>query len=98
MPGLDPGIHAEPKLAQCFPPSTRTPHLSIDHRIKSGGDESESAVTVACHSSDAEKRIARTIALILPRETGEGDHPSRIAAQDGGRGVCDDDDGKSVIA
>src|SRR5215831_7830554 len=32
MPGLDPGIHAETKLAQRFPPSVRQLRVSMDHR------------------------------------------------------------------
>jgi hypothetical protein len=54
--GLDPAIHAEASLAQCFPPSPRQRHVSMDHRIMSGGDESESGVTVALHSSGAKAR------------------------------------------
>jgi hypothetical protein len=44
MPGLDPGIHAEVTLEKRFPPSVCLRHVSMDHRIKSGGDDSESDV------------------------------------------------------
>ena len=43
MPGLDPGIHAAVKHIKRFPPSVCLLELSMDHQIKSGGDESESA-------------------------------------------------------
>ncbi len=51
--GLDPAIHAEVTLAQRFPPALCMRRFSMDHRIKSGGDESE---TVAWHSSGAKAR------------------------------------------
>jgi hypothetical protein len=34
MPGLDPGIHADME-----PLRDRLVHLSMDHRVKPGGDE-----------------------------------------------------------
>jgi hypothetical protein len=58
MPGLDPGIHAAVKHARRFPPSVCLLELSIDHRVKPGGDESE---TVACHSSDAKPHREKEI-------------------------------------
>jgi hypothetical protein len=39
MPGLDPGIHAEMKHAKRLPPSVCLLEVSMDHRIKSGGDD-----------------------------------------------------------
>jgi hypothetical protein len=51
-----PGIHAEVTLIRRFPPALCTRRFSMDHRIKSGGDESESGVTVAFHSSGAKAR------------------------------------------
>jgi hypothetical protein len=59
---LDPGIHAAVPLA-------RRPHqrsckllVSMDHRIKSGGDEPEGVVTVAWHNSDAKSHRENEIA------------------------------------
>ncbi len=51
--GLDPAIHAEVTLANA-PTGICLLQLSMDHRVKPGGDESKSGVTVAWHSSDAQ--------------------------------------------
>jgi hypothetical protein len=67
MPGLDPAIHAAVKHIKRFPPSVCLLELSMDHRHRRpqdavlrtampGGDESESVVTVAWHSSGAKAR------------------------------------------
>ena len=61
MPGLDPGIHAKVPLANAST-GVLARGVSMDHRIKSGGDESESDVTVACHSSGAKKRRENDVA------------------------------------
>jgi len=34
-----PAIHAEAALTKCFRNGALTPEVSMDHRIKSGGDE-----------------------------------------------------------
>src|SRR5581483_11515563 len=68
--GLDPGIHAEASLAQRFHRRLRRLKLRMDHRIKSGGDESESVVTVASHSSDAKSHRENGI-LFSPLPVGE---------------------------
>jgi hypothetical protein len=54
--GLDPAIHAAVKHIKRLPPSVCLLELSMDHRVKRGGDESESRVTVAWHSSGAKAR------------------------------------------
>ena len=48
-----PAIHAEISLAQRFHRRLRKLKLRIELRVKPGGVESESSVTVASHSSDA---------------------------------------------
>jgi len=69
---LDPAIHAAVKHAKRLPPSVCLLAVRMDHRIKSGGDESESAVTVACHSSDAQTHRENEILFSpLPAVRGE---------------------------
>jgi hypothetical protein len=64
LPGEDPAIHTAVKPAKRLPPSVCLPELSVDHRVKSGGDESESGVTVAWHSSGAETHRENEIARL----------------------------------
>jgi hypothetical protein len=65
--GLDPAIHAEATLAQRLHQRSCKLTITMNHRHRRsknavlrtampGGDESESAVTVACHSSCAQTR------------------------------------------
>jgi hypothetical protein len=71
-----PGIHAAVKHIKRFPPSVCLRHVSMDHRHRRpldavlrtampGGDESESAVTVAFHSSDAQPYRENEILFFL---------------------------------
>jgi hypothetical protein len=82
MPGLDPGIHAKASLAQRFHRRfvrvasawttgigvRRTPFL---HTAMPGGDESESRVTVASHSSGAKARRENEILFSTSPQGGE---------------------------
>jgi hypothetical protein len=62
--GLDPAIHAEASLAQALPPAFGRVASAWTTGSKSGGDESESAVTVAWHSSGAKARRENGIAYL----------------------------------
>ena len=68
-----PGIHAAVKHAKRLPPGACLLEVSMDHRVKPGGDESESGVTVAFHSSGAKTR--RENAFTYPPLEGEGRAP-----------------------
>ena len=68
--GLDPAIHAAVKPAKRFPPNVCLLELCMDHRVKPGGDESKSGVTVAWHSSDAQPHRENEI-LFSPLPIGE---------------------------
>jgi hypothetical protein len=67
-----PGIHAAVKHIERFPPSVCLRHVCMDHRIKFGGDESESVVTVAFHSSGAKTRRENESLFSSPRCAGRG--------------------------
>ena len=72
--GLDPAIHADAKLGRTCRMSFRKPHVSMDHRVKPGGDEesgrrcltfaSENAgresVAYSCRPARASNCLART--------------------------------------
>jgi hypothetical protein len=77
MLGLDPGIHTEPALTNAST-GVRARRISMDHRHRrpkdavlrtamSGCDESESAVTVASHSSGAKTRRENSSSLRAKR-------------------------------
>jgi hypothetical protein len=82
-----PGIHAEVTLEKRFPPSVCLLQLSMDHRHRRpqdavlrtampGGNESESAVTVACHGSGAKARRENEILFFLSPLRGESEAPA----------------------
>jgi hypothetical protein len=82
-------LHAETKLAQCFHRHCLR-HIGMDHRENSVASES---ATVACHSSDVEKRIARTrfYSLLSPRAGRGRERSERVR----GRGHESEPSGKT---
>jgi len=62
-PGNPCGSCARPAL----PPALCLLNFDMDHRIKSGGDESESGLTVAFHSSGAKARRENGSLLRAPQ-------------------------------
>jgi hypothetical protein len=65
--GLGPAIHAATKL----PLSFRKLHVSMDHRVKPGGDEERGCLTLRL-AKLARQRAARMICLARPRRAGSG--------------------------
>jgi hypothetical protein len=86
--GLDPAIHGEATLAQCFPPALVRVASAWTTGIASEGRRSRTAMSggsglrVWLGIARMPKRIARTALLILPRDSGEGG-PSRAARRRG---------------
>src|SRR5262249_20954887 len=66
-----PAIHAELTLAQRFHRRSARVASAWTTRSKSGGDESESGVTVAFHSSDAQTHRENEILFFPPPARGE---------------------------
>jgi hypothetical protein len=73
------GAHLVPELVEGSCDYVCLRHVCMDHRIKFGGDESESVVTVAFHSSGAKSYRENEILFFLSPRAGRG----RIAQQSG---------------